>query len=175
MVKICQKSSSKSLSRLEYYFQKKFKFIRSLKISLYDAILYHIDHEPSMIGKSKSWHEQLVHLAIFRSKSIDFLERISPVSVVVRVIARVCDETEAESAPPGGRLFSLKVIIRRVKTSMRAATLTFLNRHCARNAFFSFFLSSLHPFYFFVRPWPRSTITGNDSANWLFRRNNVSA
>ena len=25
------------------------------------------------------------------------------------------------------------------------------------------------------RHWPRSTITGNDSANWLFRRNNVSA
>lgn len=62
----------------------------------------------------------------------------------------------------GGRLFSLKVIIHRVKTSMRAARLTFLNRHCARSAFLLLSLSlssslslslspSLFHFYLFVR------------------------
>lgn len=56
---------------------------------------------------------------------------------------RVCDETEA-GVGSGRRLFSLKVIIRRVKTSMRPARPTFLNRHCARNAFLS--LLSFHLF-----------------------------
>lgn len=58
----------------------------------------------------------------------------------------------------GGRLFSLKVIIHCVKTSMRAARLTFLNRHCARSAFLLLSLShplslspSLFHFYLFVR------------------------
>ena len=168
-----ERSLSKSLGRLEYYFQGSL----TLRISLSN-----ITH--TLIRASKSWHEQLLHLAIFRSKSIDFLQRISPPGFWLWVSARVCDGNRSGVRAALRPFVFIKSYYPPCRNfNARRQANIFKPPLCAKRSFF--FVLSLFPtpvlfFFFFLsvafrRPWPRSTITGNDSANWSFRRNNVSA
>lgn len=133
-------------------------------------VLYQISRKPRSVHLTVSWSK---HHHRFQAE-------FSPARCGFIADNGVCATKQKRSRgrpPAGGRLFSLKVIIRRVKTSMRPGQANiFKPPLCAKR--FSFPppipSPSSPPVSSFCllrcRRWPRRTITGNDSANWLFRR-----